>query len=113
MALLRISERDDTYLPTRSDAALLTWTRGLSACCCVQDMEMDKLYGCEACDFAAAGCPECQDSPMFERPKAVRWRPEGARMQTTVPSAPTFYPTPEEFQDPVAYIDKIRPEGEK
>lgn len=113
MALLRISERANTYLPTRSDAALLTWTQCLSACCCVQDMEMDKLYGCEACDFAAAGCLECQDSPMFERPKAVRWRPEGARMQTTVPSAPTFYPTPEEFQDPVAYIDKIRPEGEK
>ena len=74
---------------------------------------MDKLYGCEACDFEASGCAGCRGNPIFERPKAVRWKPEGTRLQTSVPSAPTFYPTAEEFQDPVAYIDKIRPEGEK
>ena len=74
---------------------------------------MDKLYGCETCDFEASGCAQCRGSSIFERPKAVRWRPECARLQTSVPSAPTFYPTAEEFQDPVAYIDKIRPEGEK
>ena len=79
----------------------------------IQDMEMDTLYGCQKCDFQAKGCAECQGNPIFERPKAVRWIPEGARLQTSVPSAPTFYPTAEEFQDPVAYIDKIRPEGEK
>ena len=79
----------------------------------IQDMEMDTLYGCQKCDFQAKGCAECQGNPIFERPKAVRWNPEGARLQTSVPSAPTFYPTAEEFKDPVAYIDKIRPEGEK
>lgn len=29
------------------------------------------------------------------------------------PPAPTFYPTAQEFHDPLAYIAKIRPEAEK
>lgn len=31
---------------------------------------------------------------------------------TQVPAAPTFYPSVEEFGDPLAYIAKIRPEAE-
>lgn len=79
----------------------------------LQEMEMDTLHGCTKCRFNASGCGACRDAPILERPKSVRWKPDAARPQTSVPSAPTFYPTPEEFEDPVAYINKIRPEGEK
>lgn len=30
-----------------------------------------------------------------------------------IKEAPTFYPTAEEFKDPLSYIEKISPEGEK
>jgi histone demethylase JARID1 len=30
-----------------------------------------------------------------------------------IPEAPTFYPSEEEFADPLTYINKIRIEGEK
>lgn len=85
----------------------LTWTL------IWQEMEMDTLHGCTKCRFNQNGCGACRDAPIMERPKTVRWKPEAARPQTSVPSAPTFYPTAEEFTDPVAYINKIRPEGEK
>ena len=29
------------------------------------------------------------------------------------PTAPTYYPTNQEFQDPLGYIAKIRPDAEK
>jgi hypothetical protein len=74
---------------------------------------MDALYGCTKCRYARAGCGACREAPIMERPASVRWRPEAARYQTEVPSAPTFHPTAEQFADPVAYINSIRPQAEQ
>ncbi len=74
---------------------------------------MDPLYGCTKCRYLKTGCGACREVPVMERPSSVRWLPGAGRYQTEVPSAPTFYPTPEQFQDPVAYIESIRAEGEK
>ncbi|KAL5731560.1 hypothetical protein ACHQM5_004279 [Ranunculus cassubicifolius] len=41
-----------------------------------------------------------------------RWHPEIAS-RPSVPEAPVFYPTEEEFKDTLGYIAKIREEGEK
>ncbi|KAK9803401.1 hypothetical protein WJX72_006240 [[Myrmecia] bisecta] len=75
--------------------------------------EMDYLHGCTKCRYLKGGCGACRDKPIMERPKSVRWRPEAGRPQKGIPDAPTFYPTPEEFADPLTYIDSIRPEGER
>ncbi|OAY67314.1 Lysine-specific demethylase [Ananas comosus] len=50
------------------------------------------------------------DCVLFEEVEA-RWRPEGA-CRPILDEAPVFYPTEEEFEDPLNYINNIRPRAE-
>eukprot|EP00210_Caulerpa_lentillifera_P004119 g3928.t1 len=78
---------------------------------CTQD-EMDSLFGCSKCRFQWSGCEECKkEEPMVRRPK-IRWKPESLHYQS-VPSAPIYHPSEEEFHDPFKYISEIRSEAEK
>jgi len=73
----------------------------------------DVLYGCPKCKYTRNGCLSCRKkSPAFLRPP-IRWKPEEGRPQADIPTAPTFRPTVEEFQDPVVYIENIADEAEK
>ncbi|KAL0026074.1 hypothetical protein WJX79_007057 [Trebouxia sp. C0005] len=75
--------------------------------------EMDILLGCTKCRYLKGGCGACRDKPSMERPTSLRWKPDASRQQKGIPVAPTFHPTSEEFKDPLAYIEKIKPEGQK
>ncbi|KDD74798.1 hypothetical protein H632_c1066p0, partial [Helicosporidium sp. ATCC 50920] len=66
----------------------------------------DVLYGCSKCRYQSKGCTTCRDTPAFARPP-LRWQPEAGRPQPAATEAPTFYPTEEEFEDPVAYISSL------
>eukprot|EP00891_Asterochloris_glomerata_P005677 jgi/Astpho2/5677/Aster-02919 len=76
-------------------------------------VEMDVLFGCTKCRYAKGGCGSCRDKPVMERPRTLRWKPEAGHAQDGMPEAPTFHPTAEQFTDPMAYINSIRPEAEK
>ena len=59
-----------------------------------------------------AGCKHCYDTPFASRPSA-RAKPKEGRYHNTLPPAPTFHPTAEEWQDPFAYLGSIAPEATK
>ncbi|KAK9825321.1 hypothetical protein WJX74_009284 [Apatococcus lobatus] len=75
--------------------------------------DYDELYGCPKCRFTKSGCGACRQEALQRRLKSVRWRPSDGRSQQDIPLAPVFHPTAEEFKDPIAYLEKIRPEGER
>ena len=43
--------------------------------------EMDVLLGCTKCRYLKGGCGACRDKPALERPKSLRWKPDGLRQQ--------------------------------
>ncbi|AQK83540.1 lysine-specific demethylase JMJ703 isoform X1 [Zea mays] len=53
------------------------------------------------------GCPECANCQKV----IARWNPSGAR-RPVLDEAPVYYPTEEEFQDTLKYIEIIRPTAE-
>uniref|UniRef100_A0A0D9XCP7 JmjC domain-containing protein n=1 Tax=Leersia perrieri TaxID=77586 RepID=A0A0D9XCP7_9ORYZ len=53
------------------------------------------------------GCTECSDCQKV----IAKWNPAGAR-RPALDEAPVFYPTEEEFEDTLKYIESIRPMAE-
>ena len=70
--------------------------------------EFDVLLGCVRCCHSREGCVHCQERPTMMRRRA-RWKPSSARPQKAFcKTAPTFYPTEEEFAlGPIGYLEKV------
>ncbi|CAO2833156.1 unnamed protein product [Amaranthus hypochondriacus] len=54
------------------------------------------------------GCPECPNCQKV----IARWHPEAA-CRPDLEDVPVFYPSEEEFEDTLRYIEKIRPKAER
>ncbi|KAJ1885316.1 hypothetical protein LPJ71_009425, partial [Coemansia sp. S17] len=50
--------------------------------------------------------------PHLRNPQGIARSIPPRKRMFGLPEAPTYYPTKEEFADPLAYIQKIRPEAE-
>jgi len=80
--------------------------------CRASDMRSDStgmpIFGCAKCKFSSLGCMRCLGGPIVQS----AWKP-GQGDSVSVPPVPSYYPTEEEFADPLQYVARIRPEAEK
>jgi histone demethylase JARID1 len=66
-------------------------------------------YGCPKCRYLDNGCAKCLRGPTVK----TAWVPEGSCRMDDVDPVPSYYPTEAEWEDPLAFVAKIRPEAER